>query len=104
MSTTQVGEQVKIDLATELGDHSVATIEVKNSDDSDSYISNSVRMNVSATEDSEVWISIGGHTYARVGWAEPFTTSVDYISHHFTKNEAKALLAILANELAKLED
>lgn len=104
MSTTQVGEQVKIDLATELGDHSVATIEVKNSDDSDAYISNSVRMNVSADEDQQVWISISGHTYARVGWAEPFTTSVDYISHHFTKSEAKALLAILANELAKLED
>lgn len=103
MSTTQIEEQVKIDLATEIGDHSVATIEVKNSDTSDAYISNSVRISVSA-EDDQVWISIAGHTYARVGWEEPFTTSVDYLSHHFTKNEAKALLAILANELAKLED
>ncbi len=103
MSTTQIEEQVKIDLATEIGDHSIATIEVKNSDTSDAYISNSVRISVSA-EDDQVWISIAGHTYARVGWEEPFTTSVDYLSHHFTKSEAKALLAVLANELAKLED
>lgn len=103
MSTTQIEEQVKIDLATEIGDHSVATIEVKNSDTSDAYISNNVRISVSA-EDDQVWISIAGHTYARVGWEEPFTTSVDYLSHHFTKSEAKALLAVLANELAKLED
>ena len=103
MPTTQNGEQVKIDLATEIRDHSVATIEVKNSDTSDAYISNNVRISVSA-EDDQVWISIAGHTYARVGWEEPFTTSVDYLSHHFTKSEAKALLAVLANELAKLED
>lgn len=104
MNTTAVKEQVKIDLATELGDHSVAKISVKNDDHtSEAYISNTVTMNVSAGEDEQVWISISGHTYARVGWDEPFTTSVDYISHHFTKAEAKALLEILANELSKLD-
>jgi hypothetical protein len=104
MTTTQVKEQVQIELATELGDHSVAKIEVKNNDaNSDAYISNSIRMNVSAEPDSGVWIAISGHTYARAGWDEPFTTSVDYISHHFTEAEARALLEVLTNELRKLD-
>jgi hypothetical protein len=104
MNTTAVKEQVKIDLATELGDHSVAKISVKSDDsNSDAYISNSISMNVSAEPDSGVWISITGHTYARVGWNEPISTSVDYISHHFTEAEARALLEILTNELRKLD-
>lgn len=103
METTKNAEHVVLDLATEIGDHSRAKIEVKNDDDSDTYISNSISMNVSADSDEQVWISISGHTYARVGRAEPFTTSVDYISHHFTKAEAQALLALLVRELSKLD-
>lgn len=103
MDTIKNAERVSIELSTELGDHSRAKVEVKNDDTSDAYISNSVSVSVSADEDQQVWISISGHTYARVGHAEPFTTSVDYISHHFTKAEAQALLACLVRELSKLD-
>lgn len=103
MFTTKIDEQVKVELSTELGDHSRAKISVKH-DEGDAYISNSIEMNVSADEDNQVWVSISGHTYAHLGNHEAITTHPNYISHHFTKNEAKALLAILANELAKLED
>jgi hypothetical protein len=104
MSTTKNVEHVVLELATEIGDHSVAKIESKNSDsNTDAYISNTVRMNVSADPESGVWISISGHTFARVGYEEPFTTSVDFMSHHFTKAEAQALLALLVRELSLLD-
>lgn len=103
MNNLQIDEKVTLDLSTELGDHSVGKVEVRNEDDSDTHIANTLRINASASEDQQVWLSITGHTYARVGWAEPFTTSADYISHHFTKAEAQALLAVLIRELSKLD-
>lgn len=104
MNNLKIDEHVKLELSTELGDHSVAKIEVKNDDsDSDAYIANTISINASANEESEVWISITGHTYARAGRSEPFTTNVDYLSHHFTKAEAQALLAVLIRELSKLD-
>lgn len=105
MFTSQIEEQVRIELATEVGDHSRAKIAVKNNDEvEDAYISNSVEMNVSAdNEDNQVWVSISAHNYAHVGH-QTFSNRVDLISHHFTMAEAKALLEILSNELAKVAD
>lgn len=104
MTTTGVKEQVELDLATEMGDHSVARIStISREHVADAYISNGVRMNVCADPEEGVWIAISGHTYAQIGQGKPLTTSVDYISHHFTEAEARALLEILTNELRKLD-
>jgi hypothetical protein len=107
MNTTEVIEQVKIELATEMGDHSRAKVSVSNDDTNEAYVSNSVEMNVSAdADDNLVWVNIRQNTYVSVGGAfsgQTFTTHHDLISHHFTKAEAKALLEILANELSKLD-
>lgn len=102
MNDLKIDEKVSIELSTELGDHSRAKIEVKN-DEGDAYISNSISINASADEDQQVWISISGHTYARAGRGEAFTTNVDYLAHHFTKAEAQGLLAVLIRELSKLD-
>jgi hypothetical protein len=85
-------------------DHSTAKIENGNSD-YDAYVSNSISVNVSSdSRDRNVWISITGHTYTSVGNLEPFTTSVDYVSHHFTEAEARALLTLLSHEINKLDN
>ncbi len=105
MTDTKVVEQVKIDLATKIGDHSHAKVSVKNDDTSEAYISNTLEMNVSA-EEEQVWINIRQNTYASVGGAfggQTFTTHHDLVSHHFTKAEAQALLALLVRELSLLD-
>ncbi len=100
-------EQVKIELATEMGDHSRAKVSVTNDDTIDAYVSNTLEMNVSADDDdNQVWINIRQNTYASVGGAfagQTFTTHHDLVSHHFTKAEAQALLEILSNELSKFD-
>lgn len=106
MTDTKVVEQVKIDLATKIGDHSHAKVSVKNDDTSEAYISNTLEMSVSADTDEQVWINIRQNTYASVGGAfagQTFTTHHDLISHHFTKAEAQALLACLVRELSLLD-
>jgi hypothetical protein len=101
---TATQEKVGITLSdvSDYDDHSTAKIEVGTSEH-EAYVSNTISMNVSSNEDHEVWISISGHTYAHVGNLEPFTTHIDYLSHHFTEAEARALLALLVHELGKLD-
>jgi hypothetical protein len=101
---TAIEEKVGITLSdvSDNDDHSTAKIEV-GTHESEGYVSNSISINVHADpSDSQVWISINGHTYARVGHSEAFSTSTDYLSHHFTEAEARALLALLTHELGKL--
>lgn len=105
MTTTVVKEQVTLDLATELGEQSTAKVSVKNNDESDAYVSNSVDIYVSAdADDNEVWVSISSHTYVTLHYSqEPFTTHTDIVSHRFTEEQARALLATLQHEIAKLD-
>lgn len=101
---TVIEEKVSITLSdvSNYDDHSTAKIEVGNSD-FDAYVSNSISMNVKSNENHEVWINISGHTYTSVPNIEPFTTHLDYLSHHFTEAEARALLAVLVHELGKFD-
>jgi hypothetical protein len=106
MSTTiKLVEKVEFDLTAD--EPSVAKVVVSNLDDSerDAYVSNSVSFHLSADlEEREVWVSITGHTFVRLdNVAETVTTHVDYLSHRFTEVEARALLATLVHELAKLD-
>jgi hypothetical protein len=103
---TKNEEKVSITLSdvSNYDDHSVAKISVGDSS-SDAYVSNSISLNVSSNEEHEVWINISGHTYTTVpNLDEPFTTHHDYLSHHFTEAEARALLALLVHELGKLDN
>ena len=100
---TKTAERVSLNLTDD--ESSVAQVVVNNfgDDDLEIYISNSVRIHVAADpEESTVWVNVAGHTFVRVGTLEPVTTHVEIVSHRFTEAEARALVATLTHELAKL--
>lgn len=107
MNKTEIAEKVKVTLSdlSDTDDQSNAKVEEHHSDEN-VWITNSLSLYVHAdTEDRNVWISISGHTYASpTGIAAPsFTTNYDLIGHHFTEEQARALLAILSHEVSKLD-
>jgi hypothetical protein len=105
MSTTINGtESVSLDLSTSLDDPSTAKVAVRAASN-DAFVSNSVDFFLRAdVEDRKISVMASRHAYTSVeGFDEPFVSAGDLISHRFTEAEARALLATLVHELAKLD-
>jgi hypothetical protein len=105
MSTTiKEGESVSLELSTTIDDPSTAKVAVR-ATSAEAFVSNSVDFFLRADiEDRKISIMASRHAYTSVeGFDEPFVSAGDLISHRFTEAEARALLATLVHELAKLD-
>jgi hypothetical protein len=105
MSTTiKEGQSVSLDLSTSVDDPSTAKVAVRATFNNDAFVSNSVDFFLRANvEDRKISVMVSQHAYTALeGYEEPFVSTGDLISHRFTEAEARALVATLVHELAKL--
>lgn len=106
MSTiTKITESVSYDLSAKNDESSVAEVQSRSERGASAYVSNSVKFHLRAdSDDKEVWFAITSHAYTALeDCAEPFVAHAELISHRFTEVQARALLATLVHELAKLD-
>jgi hypothetical protein len=104
MSTTTTNgiEQVKFDL--EDSECSTATVSIETGSAGNGWAKSSTEFFLSAdAEERKVWVNIRTHTYIRIADERPLNVNNDIASHRFTEAEARALLATLVHELAKLD-
>lgn len=104
-TTTKIAESVSYDLSSEKDESSVAEAHSRSERGASAYVSNSVKFHLRAdSEDREIWFSITSHAYTALeDCDEPFVAHAELMSHRFTEVQARALLATLVHELAKLD-
>jgi hypothetical protein len=99
-ATTATRELVKFDL--EDSECSTAKVEVR-LDADNVWVSNSVEFFVSGDNEAQtIYVDARSHSYTSVDNHESISNSSTIFNHRFTRAEAEALVATLANELGKL--